>query len=214
MKETLITVILLAIIWVIDLGYSYVDDNHQRRGVDTYLLLFFMMLSAIFFSKVYAHDWEYQHPLSKDHKNKCICYYDQELKFVPPGVPEEHINRDDSLSDVAIELIWNTTKEEAYWSKNLHLKKAKQYYNEAKDLCWYCPRISDREKAKMVFTSAMAAVPGPISVKFVASFLCLATQYGVNMIDEWFEIKFAMNMCNYHLRVVKQYDKYIKDQGW
>lgn len=135
-------------------------------------------------------------------------------RFVPPGTPDNFINKDGTLSDVVLKQIQATNDVLAYNSLSLHKEKAEKYYLEARDMCWYLPNLSERDKAKMAFTTVLAMLPGPITHKVIAAIIAMAGQYGLSCIDEWHDIEFKMNMSRYHYMVADAFQKHINNKNW
>jgi len=96
----------------------------------------------------------------------------------------------------------------------LHREKGEEYFNAAKEICWYLPRVSDREKAKIAFISMMAVFPGPIQLKLVLGVGALLTEYGICCIDAFYDVDFNMNMSTFHYRLADAFYDHIKKNGW
>lgn len=64
-------------------------------------------------------------------------------------------------------------------------RMAKYHYNLAKDKTWWLPNLSDREKGRYCYTTAIAGVFASPQYKVVAMVSTLLTQYGLDCIDEW-----------------------------
>lgn len=175
--------------------------GERRKCWSSYIMWFFVILGSMYFAKAYGHEEYEEH----------FCHA---AKFVPDGVPANYLNDDNSLSEDCIRLIRSTDKQEARWSFEIHKNKGKDFFKKGEKACWYMPTVSQREKAKMAFTSALAAVPGPMSCRLVMATLSLLGQYGICCIDEYFDIEYNLKMASYHFRLADAFDDYIYDRGW
>ena len=96
----------------------------------------------------------------------------------------------------------------AAWQKefDFHLDNGIRTYNEAKDKCWYLPDISDRDKARYCFTSAIATIGSYTpSTKLIACVTSLLLQYGLDAMDEWNYIQNKLYWSAYHFDLCDHY---------
>lgn len=190
----------------------------QQQELGRYIVWFFVILSSMYMAKIYCEEpirlrkqriTGYTLPLKdEDGEYICIC------KFVPPGTPDEFINDDNSLSKEVLKIIKSTDKITAKQSLRLHKEKGLHYYKEAKKICWYFPNLSQRDKLKMAFTTTIVAIPGPIHVKTIMAISNLLLQYGLHIIDGFYEIEFNLNMSEYHYRMAEAFKDHIKKNDW
>lgn len=87
-----------------------------------------------------------------------------------------------------------------------HLAEGRRNFQEAQDLVWYCPRVSDREKAKDCWLAAsaglLASTPMTKVIAIVGSFL---TEYGLECMEEWNLIDSKFQCAAYHYEIADHY---------
>jgi|SRR5688572_13661754 len=176
--------------------------GERRKCWSSYIVWFFVILGSMYFAKVYGYQ--------KDFEDQ-FCRY---AKFVPNGTPDHYINEDNTLSESCLRLVRATDKETAWQSFKIHRDKGKEYFKKAEQSCWYMPTLKDREKAKMAFTTAISAVPGPWGVRLVTATLTFLGQYGICCIDEYFDIEYSLNMASYHFRLADAFHNHLESKGW
>ena len=93
-----------------------------------------------------------------------------------------------------------------------HMFHAIRTYTEAKDKCWYLPNLSEREKARICWTTAisMFAAPTP-QAKIVVCVTQLLIQYGLDCIDEWDYIKEKLVWSEYHFNECERYQRMLRN---
>lgn len=173
----------------------------QKKHIGTYLFWFLVILGSMYAAKGYCQDY-------------VEINYTRACKFVPQGTPNNFINEDGTLSEICLKKVRSTDKKSAHKSLTLHKEKGTEYFQTARDICWYLPKLSDREKAKMIFGTVMAALPGPPQLKIVSATLAALGQYGICCIDEYYEIDYNMNMSRFHFMLVDAFYEHIKEKGW
>ena len=192
----------------------------QQQSLGHYLVWFFVILSSMYMAKIYCDEPRYKKNQSftiptliheDDDENEEFVL---QCKFVPPGTPPELINDDDSLSKLMLKLMKSTDKNTAKQSLRLHKEKGLYYYKEAKNICWYFPNLTQRDKLKMAFTTTITVMPGPIHVKTIMAISTLLLQYGLHVIDGFYEIEFNLNMSKYHYRMAEAFKEHIKNKEW
>jgi hypothetical protein len=96
-----------------------------------------------------------------------------------------------------------------YYYKNKrdhHLEQGNYYLQQAHDLCWYLPRISDRNLAKDAWTLAVSQFNfGSPQQRLCTALLTVMTAYGMECIDEWKNISTMLYTAEYHFEM---YDFY------
>lgn len=197
--------------WVILMDFV----TGQRQSSARYFLLFFIILTSMYTAKgycdFYEDNFEYAYLLDEeDDAPPKMC----EVKFVPPGTPSNYINEDGSLSKTCLKVVESTNKTLAFESMKLHAEKGEYHYMAAKEICWYLPKVKDRDVAKMAFTTTLALFPGPIHWKLVVATGALLTEYGICCIDAFYDIDFNINMAIFHFRLQDAFHKHIKNNGW
>lgn len=194
----------------------------QQQSLGHYFLWFFVVLTSMYMAKIYCaepiykkkHDFVIPSLTLEDKDYDEDEGFIHECKFVPPGTPPEFINDDNSLSKAVLKIIISTDKNTAKQSLKLHKEKGLHYYKEAKNICWYFPNLSQRDKLKMAFTTTIAAIPGPIHVKTIMAISTLLLQYGLHVIDGFYDIEFNLNMSEYHYRMAEAFKDHIKKNDW
>lgn len=193
----------------------------QKQSIHTYIFWFLVVLGSMYAAKGYCepnlsdffnNDEVYAYLEGDEPVDYVLENY--ECKFVPPGTPSNYINEDGTLSKVCLKIVESTDKNIAYQSLKAHREKGEEHYSEAKSICWYLPKLSEREKAKMVFLSVIAAFPGPLHLKAVAATIALLGQYGICCIDEYYDIDFNMAMSRYHFMLADAFRDHIKKNDW
>ena len=101
-----------------------------------------------------------------------------------------------------------TQKTRAQYLSNAeyHTNKAFEEYNTARDICWWLPRQSDREKArKAITTFGTIALPTTPLHRCMATLIGLLVQYGVDCVDEWYNIKELLESAQYNSEMAQVY---------
>lgn len=93
------------------------------------------------------------------------------------------------------------------------MENANRTYNAAKDKCWWLPRMSDREKAKTAFLTALAKFGASTpSGQIVNMTVVLLTEYGLACMDEWHYIHNKLHWSEYHFDMAEFYKNVINTQ--
>jgi hypothetical protein len=94
---------------------------------------------------------------------------------------------------------------------DFHMYHAIRTYKEAKEKCWWLPNISDRDRARMAWTTAvsMAVAPTP-QLRIVVAVTQLLIQYGLDCIDEWHYIEEKLYWSEYHFRECEKWAAKLK----
>lgn len=72
----------------------------------------------------------------------------------------------------------------------------------AEESCWYLPEVSDSDKAKYCFTSAMAmAAPGTPMSKIIGVILVGLTNYGLDVLEGTEETEKWLMKAEYHFEM-------------
>lgn len=102
--------------------------------------------------------------------------------------------------------------DEDEWTKcEHHLKFAAKYYMDAQKITWFLPEYSDKEKAKLCFSSVcIGAAPAPAYIKFIAITLNLFSQYGLDCIDRYQQVTNILHRAQYHAEMFMFYDEILK----
>ncbi len=188
----------------------------QRQTFVRYFVWYFAIVGSMYMAKAYCDDVhdDIHADYIWDNQDDDEIDWDIQCKFVPPGTPSNYINADDSLSEKCLQKVKSTSREIAYDSLAMHKEKGEEYYNTAKEICWYLPNVSDREQAKIAFTAVVALFPGPIHYRLVAATGAMLAQYGICCIDAFYDVDFNMNMSKFHFRLVNAFHDHIKSNGW
>ncbi len=176
--------------------------GERRKSWSSYIMWFFVILGSMYFSKAYCYEEE-----------EIPCYH-APVKFVPEGTPDHFINEDNTLSPSCLKVVRTTDKRTARMSFRLHRDKGKEFFKKGEKGCWYMPTLKQREKAKMAFTTAIAAVPGPMSLRLVAATVSILGQYGICCIDEYYDIEYNLKMASYHFMLADAFHDHIQNNGW
>jgi len=128
--------------------------------------------------------------------------------FLPPICEKEIDKVLDSLGDIIA--LSNIERQEFIKKVEFHDKWGKYNLDMAQNKCWWLPDVSDREKAQWCWVTFMGSVAGttPPS-KVVCGLLSFLTQYGLNCIDEWDEIKTLLNWAEYHYNMKEFYENVL-----
>jgi hypothetical protein len=93
-----------------------------------------------------------------------------------------------------------------------HDKEAKRYFKEAEEICWYLPRLNNKESAYYYFNAAISALaPGSPIVKMCAVIGVTLTRYGYNCMDEWDKLQTTLNWAAYHSDLAEWYANVLKN---
>lgn len=104
-------------------------------------------------------------------------------------------------------------EQKAKWQEEyeFHLFNAKRTYEDAKTKAWYMPNLSDREKAKYCFTSAIATMgSATLTTKLVVAVASLLAQYGLDCQDEYEYITTKLYWSQYHLEMCEHFQSLIR----
>ncbi len=194
--------ILAAFVFVFLFGTLEFFFGERRRDWSSYIMWFFVILGSMYFSKAYCYE-----------EDEIPCYH-APMKFVPEGTPDHYIKDDNSLSQACLKVVRATDRQTAKMSFRLHRDKGRDFYKKGEDGCWYMPTLKQREKAKMAFTTAIAAVPGPWSFRLAAATISLLGQYGICCIDEYYDIEYNLKMASYHFRLADAFHDHVQNNGW
>ena len=93
---------------------------------------------------------------------------------------------------------------------DFHKANADRCYEEAKERCWWLPKIDERKKARYCLTSggAMLAFGDPRS-KLMAAFVNALIQYGLDCCDEWEFINNKFYWAEYHYEMMEFYGQML-----
>ncbi len=98
-----------------------------------------------------------------------------------------------------------------YMKHRLYMEK---YYYYAQERTWYLPDYTDKEKASLCFSSAVALAVPPNSIsKIIAIALGLFTKYGLDCIDGYHEINHYLCRAKYHADMQEFYWEIIMKSG-
>ena len=101
-----------------------------------------------------------------------------------------------------------TGQEREYYQDkaNFHKREGERCFQDAKDLCWYLPRIDDRTIARNCFTTMFTMVGSMTpSTRAIVLLSKLFMDYGLESIDEWHQIQNKLYWAEYHFEM---YDFY------
>ena len=183
---------ILASTLAVGLLYLYDRYNHCVKQFYKYLMLFFFLTGCLYTHRVIA----------------------SEIDFHPTGVRRDWIGADGLPNDKCIDAIKRSNHKQTEEGINRFAEWAYDYRMQLEDKCWYLPRLSDADKAKLGFTSCMALFPGPIYLKAGLAFLNFATQYGLHYIQEWDEIEHLTRQMMWASRCCEIYVEHAREQGW
>lgn len=95
-----------------------------------------------------------------------------------------------------------------------HKSNGIRTFNDAKDRCWYLPKLSHREKARYCFTNIGAVLSNSTpQSKIVATVVITLIQYGLDCTDEWNYIKNKLYWSQYHFEMMEFHQELI-NQGY
>ena len=121
----------------------------------------------------------------------------RDMKYVPPGVESWQITDEGFASKKCKDLLKTLPFDQLVASRNCHTEKFLYHQDKLKDLCWYLPNPSDREIMKGVFTTLISGVfPKPYN--YYATFVALVGQYGLFMIDNYFDMQDHARLMTWH----------------
>lgn len=120
------------------------------------------------------------------------AYVGYEREMIPNSQIEiSYFNHDKKLTD----------KERAYYEKKreFHKENAERTFKNAKNACWYLPRISDREKARTCYQAAAGTVfTSTPQSKIIIVLTTLLIEYGLDAMREWDYIEDQLHWCQHH----------------
>ena len=95
-----------------------------------------------------------------------------------------------------------------------HMFHAKRTYEDAKLHCWYLPNVTDREKSRYCFNSAISTIGSSTPTgKLVTAIVSLMLQYGLDCMDEWEYIQNKLYWSEYHFDLCEHYQNMIHSKG-
>lgn len=95
----------------------------------------------------------------------------------------------------------STSEQRIKWQEEyeFHMFQAIRTYNDAKDKCWWLPDITERDRARMCWTTAVSVLACPTPQgKLIVCVTQLLIQYGLDVIDEWDYIKDKLAWSKFH----------------
>jgi len=106
----------------------------------------------------------------------------------------------------------NNLKKEWQESYEFHMFHALRTFNDAKDKCWYLPRVSDRDKARHCFTAVCSALSASsLSGRVIASLSALLINFGLDALDEWDYISEKLHWSQYHFEQCEFYQSLLNN---
>jgi len=103
-------------------------------------------------------------------------------------------------------------KDRQYYQEKIkfHRDNGDRTYRDAKNKCWWLPDLSDREKAKYCFSTAVALIaPNDPKSKLIGATLTLLLQYGLDCMDEWNYIQNKLHWSEYHYEMMEFYQEVL-----
>tara|TARA_R110000868_G_scaffold136519_4_gene349516 strand:- start:3042 stop:3551 length:510 start_codon:yes stop_codon:yes gene_type:complete len=100
------------------------------------------------------------------------------------------------------------------WKKEykFHEDNGNRCYADAKSRAWYIPTISDRDKAKNCFVSAISSLGASTpSSRLLCMILSTFTQISLACIDEYNYIEMKLNWAQYHFDMCDHYSNLIRN---
>jgi hypothetical protein len=101
-----------------------------------------------------------------------------------------------------------TPREKEYYQnkRDFHLENGLRTYNDAKEKCWYLPRMEERTKARTCYTTAVTVIGTPtVQAKLVVTVTQLLISYGLSAMDEWDYINDKLYWSKYHMELYEFY---------
>jgi hypothetical protein len=198
------TVIILALIAVDIIG-------NDKRKYYYYILMFILMSlgNYLFSSTVEAservlEECEYEWDFENEAISSIIFHIPNskiEIKHLKAA-----LNSIKALSQEDIKLYQDKVK--------YHTNMGKTLYEYTKRKVWWLPSVSNKEKARYCYTTAIATLgAGSPYSKIVAVTLSLLLQYGLDCIDEWDEISEKFYWMKYHFEMAEFYQDVLDKLG-
>ena len=227
MKEIVLPAIFASAMCIFERNLSF-----EKKPYTNYVMWFFVIVSCMCCSKAWGQEhyspigyYKVSAPVYTG--DECASFYyddeepcwrggailpgiDKEAKFIPKGLPHDHIDENGLPTQKAIDLIKRTNAKMAHHGLAHHSQCAENARHRLEELCAYCPNIPWVERCKIAFSTAIAMVPGPASVKFTVAFLSVAQSIGVCYIQEWFDISEQNSLVKWHAAVADEYVKHIR----
>lgn len=100
------------------------------------------------------------------------------------------------------------------WTQELKFHKANgiRCYEDAKSKCWWCPDISERDRARKCFTVTFASIGGSTpSARLVSMISAYLLQYGLDCMDEWEYIEDKLRWSEYHFDMCEHYENLLRN---
>lgn len=92
-----------------------------------------------------------------------------------------------------------------------HRKEAEKYTALAQERCWWLPKIQDRDKAKLCWTTAFITVQATSPTwKLIGMVTNLMMQAGLDVIDEWNSINTMLRNADFNFEMASFYEDVIK----
>ena len=205
MKETLVALGGVLIAFICD------SVTTGKKSFWDYFFWFLLIISCICFTKVYCTQYSSACVVPHD----SILFPEKEFKFIPKGVPYDHVGDDDKLSAKAIKAIKATDKQRAYTGLEHHSNRAQYQEDKLKDMCLFCPNINLCDALKYSLSTSLAVKFAPTAhAKMAAVFISTAIQLGCSMLDNWNEMYTCCKMAAWHSHVAHEYEIHIAEKGW
>jgi len=93
-----------------------------------------------------------------------------------------------------------------------HKENGERCYFDAKQKCWYLPKLKDRRNADYCFSNAGALLyPSDPRSKLIAVIINTLVQYGIDCCDEWEYINNKLYWAQYHHELAEFYQDLISN---
>jgi len=98
--------------------------------------------------------------------------------------------------------------------KRFHKENGDRCFNDAKNMCWWMPDMSMRDKSDYAFRNiTILGCPGDPRSKLITALLTTLVQYGADCYEEWANINTKLHWAQYHYEMMELYQKIIADGG-
>lgn len=192
MRELIQAAFVTSIIFIADM----ITDT--KKKFYTYVIIFLLIAGIGFtFSKGFAAEVEF---LEKVHFSSTNFVRNAQIEI---EVLKESFASPNFALDINQRLYYQQLIEH-------HRIEGDKAYIESKEKCWWLPNLTDREKARYCYTTALAGIAtGTPGSKIVVMTITLLGQYGLDCIDEWHKIKTLLHSSQYHYEMMEFYQNVL-----
>lgn len=197
--------------------------DHVKNFWYIYIAIGLYILGMHYYSKAYGcenYAYEYKGSYYTIDHPKALKQIDTHFKMMNTLDAISKNNKKQPLKPVDNSPRKNTKKSNNCYDEcttnaekaRFHKTNAERTFNDAKDKCWYLPKLSERDKARYCFTNIGAIISNTTPQSKIV--VCLVTsliQYGIDCSDEWNYINNKLYWSQYHYEMMEFHLDLIKN---